>query len=520
MALNFGDILESVAMQRGEKPAVSADHGTLSWTEFDRRSNALARGLSTKGLNTHGKVGFLLFNGSEYLELLAACFKGRFIHVNLNYRYTASEIEYVLDNSDAEALVYDKRLAHIVDDLSDDIKKRLVLLSSGDEYEKLISCEKDAPLDIQRSSDDQIFIYTGGTTGMPKGVMWRHDDQAHVLLTGQLGESEKGYEVKDIIKRINEPKTYSTPLIASPLMHGLGLATALTTLCNGGHIVVTDNSGKFDADHHWKLVERHGIDSIAIVGDAFARPLLDALKKGDYDASTIKIIGSSGVMWSTSLKQELLTYLPQAVMFDSLASTEAQAIGNSVMTASGVAPTAKFKIGEHTRVFDEEGKAVEPGSGRSGLLARGGYLPLGYYKDEAKTAQTFRIFDGQRYSVPGDMCTVDADGTINLLGRGSQCINSGGEKIFPEEVEQALKEHPSTGDALVFGMPDPQWGQAVHAVVRPVENQPDGDETELRTYLRKNLAGYKIPKRIIFTRQDLRLANGKPDYAAAKALIT
>lgn len=518
MALNFGDILDAVAAHRRDAPAITSDTGTLNWQEFDARSNALARGLSAKGVKVQDKVGFLLFNSKQYLELLSACFKGRFIHVNLNYRYTASEIEYVLDNSDAAALIYDARLSPIVDGLSDRMRERLILLSDGDDYETLIASEDSTPLHIERSPDDQFFIYTGGTTGMPKGVMWRHDDQAHVLLTGQLGETKTGYNIEDIIARLDEPKTYLTPLIASPLMHGLGLATALTTLCNGGHIVVTDNAGKFDADHHWQLVEQHRIDSIAIVGDAFARPLLESLKHGNYDTSSIKVIGSSGVMWSTALKQELLEYLPQAVMFDSLASSEAMGIGNSVMTASGVAPTAKFKVSEHTRIFDENGKAVEPGSGQSGLLARGGYLPLGYYKDEAKTAETFRIFEGQRYSVPGDICTVDSDGTIILLGRGSQCINSGGEKIFPEEVEQALKEHPDIEDALVFGMADPQWGQAVHAAVRCMHDE--ADEAELKVYLRVNLAGYKIPKKIIFTQQDLRLANGKPNYANAKALFS
>lgn len=516
MALNFGDIVEAVARQRGDALAVSSEAGDLSWSEFDERSNALARALAEKGVRPGDKVAFLLFNSQAYLELLAACFKGRFVHANVNYRYTSGEVAYVVENSDAVALVYDARLQSVVDGLDDGLKQRLALIPTGEAYEAMIAAQDSAPLAITRSPQDQIFVYTGGTTGMPKGVIWTHNAQAHVLLAGTYGDRE--LNVDDIVAGLDQPKAYNCPLIASPLMHGLGLATALTTLCNGGHIVLTDNSGAFDAPLHWRLVEKHKADSIAIVGDAFAAPLLTALKAGDFDTSSVKVIGSSGVMWSTGLKRALLDHLPQATMFDSLASSEAMGIGNSVMRADGEVAVAKFTVGEHTKVFNEAGEEVARGTGETGMLARGGHLPEGYYKDAKKTAETFRIFGGNRYSVPGDMCSVDEDGTINLLGRGSQCINTGGEKVFPEEVETALKGHASVADALVFGLSDPKWGQAVSAVVCPADGCTI-EEGELRDFLRSALAGYKIPKKVVFHGAELRLANGKPDYKAAKALF-
>lgn len=516
MALNFGDVIEAVAKARGSQLAVSSDSGDISWAEFDRRSNALARALADKGARPGDKIAFLLFNSQTYLELLAACFKGRFVHANVNYRYTSGEVAYVVDNADAVVLVYDTRLQDVIDGLDDALKEQLALIPTGQAYEDLIAAQDSSALGIERSPADEIFVYTGGTTGMPKGVVWSHNAQAHVLLAGTYGERE--LTTADIAAGLEQPKAYNRPLIASPLMHGLGLATALTTLCNGGHIVVTDNSGAFDAPLHWRLVEQHKADSIAIVGDAFAAPLLKALEEGDFDTSSVKVIGSSGVIWSTELKRALLQHMPQATMFDSLASSEAMGIGNSVMRADGEVPVAKFKVGEHTKVFNEAGEEVARGTGESGMLARGGHLPEGYYKDEKKTAETFRMFGGKRYSVPGDMCSVDADGTINLLGRGSQCINTGGEKVFPEEVETALKGHQNVTDALVFGLPDPKWGQAVSAVVC-AEPGCTLEESDLRDYLRSELAGYKIPKRVVFHDQSLRLANGKPDYKTAKALM-
>lgn len=300
-------------------------------------------------------------------------------------------------------------------------------------------------------------------------------------------------------------------------MHGSGLLAAITSLCNGGQIIITDNAGSFDAARHWELVEKHRADAIGIVGDAFARPLLAAYDAGEYDASSVRLIGSSGVMWSAEVKQALVDRLPGAVMFDSLGSSEAMNLGSAVTTHGGGGSTSSFGIGEGCKIFDDDLNEIVPGSGKVGFLARPGALPLGYYKDEDKTARTFRTIHGVRYSIPGDMCTIEADGTVILLGRGSGCINSGGEKIFPEEIEEAIKRHSEVQDALVFGVDDAKWGQAVHAVVRR-DRAISLDEASLKTFLAERLARYKIPKRMRFTDRSLRLANGKADYKLAKVL--
>ncbi len=527
MALNFGDMLDSVTEHRGNSLAISSDLGDLSWAEFDARSNALARGLQDLGLKPGDKVCFMLFNGAAYLELLAACFKGRFVHANVNYRYLSKELEYVLDDADADALVYDEQLCDRVEGLSDACQLRLRLISTAADgnaldassLEDLIRANDTSSLDIERSPEDQLFIYTGGTTGKPKGVMWAHADIGGALLSPLFGKEDRSGTVEDIVAKLDEPKAYLRPLVASPLMHGTAFTAVLTTFANGGHVILTDNSGSFDAHKHWQLVEDHKADALGIVGDTFAKPLLAALEEKSYDTGSLKIIGSSGVMWSMATKQEMLKHVPGATLVDSLGSSEAMALGSSAMTADGEVKTAKFQINEKCRVFKEDGTEVKPGSGETGLLARGGLLPLGYYGDPDKSAETFREFGGQRYCVPGDICSVELDGSITLHGRGSACINSGGEKIFPEEVEEALKLHHNIADALVFGIPDPQWGSAVTAVVR-LSEKDEFDEQAVRMFLRAHLSPYKIPKKVLPTEEVIRMPNGKPDYVTAKKLVT
>lgn len=530
MALNFGDILDAIAPRRSDRIALSSDDGDRTWAEFDARTNALSRSLTKQGIAAGDKICFLLFNGAPYIELLAACFKGRFVHVNANFRYTATELQYILENSDSVALFYDRRLAEVVGALDPGLRKRLLLVEAGSrpdstaariegarDFEDFLGSHDTRPLGITRAPDDLLFIYTGGTTGMPKGVMWPHQSLALGLFGDIFSRVGGELQLADWMVQLDMPRAYLRPLIASPLMHGSGLLAAITTMCNGGHIVVTDNAGSFDAARHWELVEHHRTDAIGIVGDAFARPLLAAFDADRYDASSVRLIGSSGVMWSAEVKQALLDRIPGATLFDSLGSSEAMNLGSSV-TARGVErATSSFGIGDGCKIFDDDLNEVQPGSGKVGFLARPGALPLGYYKDAEKTERTFRTIHGTRYSVPGDMCMIEADGTITLLGRGSGCINSGGEKIFPEEVEEALKTHPAVEDALVFGVDDPKWGQAVHAVIRKSDGT-ESDEDILKTYLAGRLARYKLPKRIGFTDQSLRLANGKADYKLARAL--
>jgi acyl-CoA synthetase (AMP-forming)/AMP-acid ligase II len=306
-------------------------------------------------------------------------------------------------------------------------------------------------------------------------------------------------------------------LPAPPLMHGTGLLTAMGAMLGGGSVVTLEGE-TFDAEELLRTVEKHRPQTMAIVGDSFARPLLNALEAdpGKYDVSSLAMIVSSGVMWSLEVKKGLLAHMPGAMLNDGFSSSEALGMGASVMTKGGEVQTAKFVIGERCKVFDENDQPVEPGSGVAGMVAIMGPNPLGYYKDEAKTARTFRTIDGVRYSIPGDWVTVETDGSLTLLGRGNACINTAGEKVFPEEVEEALKRHPSIEDALVVGMPDEKWGQAVTGVVQLADGHAL-DEAGLRAHVRRSLAGYKTPKRIVVANCALRSANGKADYPAAKA---
>lgn len=523
MSFNYGDVLDRVARHRSDEIAISSDAGDLSWADFDARTNALARGLAARGVKPGDKICFLLYNGAPYIELLAACFKGRFVHVNANFRYLTSEIDYILDNSDSVALFYDARMAERVSAIQ---TKNVALIEVGSAqphvsgaalYEDLIAPYDTSPLEITRSDDDMLFIYTGGTTGSPKGVMWTHKDHGCGLFSQNYGVGSFGLTTDVVLAGLNAPKTYIRPLIAPPLMHAFGLVTAITTFLNGGQIVVTDNAGRFNAAHHWSLIEKHKVDGLSIIGDSFAKPLLAELERKSYDLSSLKIIGSSGVMWSTPVKKAMLSHVPQAIMFDSLASSEAIGLGSSVLTKEGESKTAAFKISDKSRVIDDDGNDIEPGSGKSGMLVGSGPMPRGYYKDPKKTAETFRVINGQRYTIAGDLCTVERDGTVTFLGRGSGCINSGGEKIFPEEVEEALKTHPDITDALVFGVSDPTWGKAVQAVVNA---KGEMDEADIRSYLKTQIAAYKVPKRVIVTLDSIRLANGKADYKAAKQIFS
>ncbi len=352
---------------------------------------------------------------------------------------------------------------------------------------------------------------------MPKGVMWPHHDLREVTLSS----ARKLGPVPETLEALREHTRKIGPggraLIAPPLMHGTGLLTAIGTHLAGGSLVTLAGE-TFDPVEMLDAIERHKPQSLTIVGDSFARPILNALNAnpGRWDVSSVAMVVSSGVMWSLEVKRGLLEHMPQAMLSDAFSSSEALGMGSSIMTKMGEVKTAKFMIGERCRVFDENDQPVEPGSGVRGLVALGPPNPIGYYKDDEKTARTFRVIDGVRYSIPGDWCIVEADGTLTLLGRGNACINTAGEKVFPEEVEEALKTHPSIEDALVVGLPDEKWGQAVTAVVELAPGQTL-DEAGLKAHVRKTLAGYKTPKRVFVASRSLRASNGKADYAAAKA---
>jgi fatty-acyl-CoA synthase len=526
MSWNLGDIFDAVGEAvRPDAPALCHADRVLSWADLERRSNNLARQLQARGARPDDKIALYMRNCPEYMETTVAAFKAQLVHVNVNFRYMESELQYIFDNSDARFVVFAGEFAETVGKLRDRLPKVAAYIQVDDgaplapfaeSYDELVAQGSGARLDITRSPDDLLFLYTGGTTGMPKGVMWRADDLWEALGRG-ANLTNGNFAPKDLAEhaaKIRADGAGARFIPACPLMHGTGLFTAIGALGTGGAIV-TLPSAHFDAHELWAAVERYRVASIAIVGDAFGKPMLQALNEalGRYDLSSLIMIISSGVMWTTEVKRGLLEHHERMVLVDSFGSSEAVGFGRSVTTARGETRTARFEIGERVKVFTEDGREVEPGSGEPGFVARGGPIPLGYYKDAEKTAQTFRTLNGQRWSIPGDWCTVEKDGTLNLLGRGSVCINTAGEKVYPEEVEEVMKTHPSVYDALVVGVPDEKWGQAVTGVVQV---RPDAafDEQELRQHVRSQLAGYKTPKRVLAVEKLFRAPNGKADYKA------
>ncbi len=522
MPWNYGDILDAVAEAvPADAPAFIHGGRTIAWPEASRRMNNLARALAARGAKPGDKIAFYLRNCPEYSEAVGACFRGRFAHVNINYRYKPDEVRYILDNSDAQTLIYASEFRDTVEQIRDSLPTIKTFIEGGEgtapfaeNYETLANEGTGEKLDIKRSPNDLLFIYTGGTTGMPKGVMWPHGELCRIWLARMertLGLAPKSIDELAKIGATLLPRS----LPAGPLMHGTGFVTAVTAMASGG-CVVTVNNHSLDPHAIWQAVEKNRVTGMAIVGDPFARPLLQALDEepGRYDLSSMLTMTSSGAMWSIEIKRGLLKHMPQLTLSDSFASTEAMGMGSSMMTKDGEVQTGAFELLENAIVIDENDRPIPPGTGKAGLVALGGPLPLGYYKDPEKTARTFRTIGNMRYSIPGDFARVDADGKIALLGRGSNCINTAGEKVYPEEVEEALKTHPAIEDALVLGVPDEKWGQAVTGIVT-LHNGSAFDETALREHVRAHLAGYKTPKRILIAEVPLRAPNGKADYKTA-----
>lgn len=532
--LNLATAWEAVADAVGEQTVLAADGRRTSWAEFDHRAACLAGTLRERGLDAGSKVALYCYNGAEYPEAQYAAFKLRCIPANVNYRYLGDELAYILDNSDAEALFFDHSLADRVDAVRDGFPelKALVQVGGVDTPSWAISYEEalaGPPMPrIDRSGGDLWFLYTGGTTGMPKAVMWSHDN----LLTNMaktfasLGEvlPRTASEVAAAATRISAGGSRIRQLCAAPLMHGTSGLSSLATLTHGGMLAMLQQ-GSFDPDELWTVVESEKITMISIVGDAFARPMLDSLNRAatadrPWDLSTLRLLLSSGVMFSAPVKAGLLSH-HDCMIVDVLGSSEGTGMGSQVTSReAGDAGTARFSLGEMARVFNDDGRDVVPGSGERGRLALGGPIPLGYYKDPEKTEETFPTIGGRRWSIPGDWAVVETDGSITLLGRGSACINTGGEKVYPEEVEEAIKEHPAVADCNVVGVPDERWGQAVAAVVEiNAADTTASDEEALKGHSRTLLAGYKVPKRILLVDRIHRGPNGKPDYRWAREVL-
>jgi fatty-acyl-CoA synthase len=526
---NLADVLEAVAQAHPGAPAQIHGGRRTDWGELDRRTAAVAAALVERGARRQDKVAQYLYNGPEYLESVVASFKAALVPVNTNYRYQDAELLYLWDNADVVAVVFHGSFAERIEGLRARLPAVHTWLWVDDgsgprpdwalDYETIARSGARAALPWLRSGDDLLLLYTGGTTGIPKGVMWRQDDLLQIHNRARLPAP---YDLSRGIDAVREQKAAEGPgrvvLPASPLMHGTGLLTGLMTLVSGGS-VVTLTSRRFDAVEMLDAIHRHRVEGTAIVGDAFARPLVEALdaNPGRWDISSLLGIVSSGVMWSEEVKRGLLRHHPAVILRDALGSSESIGMANSESTGQAAERTAKFKLGDFSAVLDDAGKPVVPGSGSIGRIAVRGQLPVGYYKDEEKTARTFPVYDGVRWSIAGDYATVEADGSIALLGRGSVCINTGGEKVFPEEVEEALKAHPEVRDALCVGVPDRRFGEAITALVEPMEASSPRD-VELIAWVKERLAHYKAPKRVLFVDSVGRSPSGKADYKAAKEL--
>ncbi len=529
---NYAEILEAVAATSPDDLAQICGERRNTWAQFNDRSNALASFLLASGLGEQAKVAAYLTNGPEYLETYFAAFKAGMVPVNTNFRYGPDEIRYLFDNADAEAVVFHATYTSLIEKVRGDLPGVKAWIMVNDEhsstppawataYEDALGEPAHATANTRApwgvSGDHMLFLYTGGTTGMPKGVMWRQDDVFNVL-----GKGGHGLYLVPGIETLDDLRTRTIPmkpvmLPACPLMHGTGQFSALITLAMGG-TVVTNPNRSFDPANLWDLVEHEHVNSLVIVGDAFAKPLLAALHANPnrWDLTDLKMMSSSGVMWSQETKDGLLEHLPTAVLVDSYGSSEAVGLGASASSKGNSAATAKFQLGATVHVFTEDvpPRRIEPGSTETGFVAISGFVPVGYYKDPEKSAKTFRTIDGVRYSVPGDFAMVNADGTLHLLGRGSVCINTGGEKVFPEEVEEVLKLHDHVADAVCVGIPDDRFGEVICAVIeQSTQAKADGfDKTGVISTVSDRLAKYKTPRHVVLVESIGRSPAGKVDY--------
>jgi len=530
MEMHFATIWETISDHIPNDPALICDDNVKTWKEYEERAAKLAFFLNEKSIGNDSKIGLYLHNSNEYLEAQFATFKVEGVPINVNYRYVEEELIYLLDNSDSEVVFYQSAYAERIKKIADKLPKIKAYIQVGGEnsldindcylYEEIIS--ENPPLERKTRSEDNIYmLYTGGTTGMPKGVMYKQGGFMNSLLKTALAMGfdvpESHLDIPSTVSELSSKNMLSKTIVACPLMHGTGMwLGALVPFFSGGSCVTIPQLG-FDPELLLKKVQEQKINNIVIVGDAFARPILDSLNKAKdegnpYDLSSLRSIISSGVMWSAEVKEGLLEHA-DITLIDAMGSSEG-GMGSAVSSRENPVKTAKFSINPGVIVVSDDGEEVEPGSKTMGKLGTSGLVPEGYYKDPKKSAETFKEYKGIRYSFPGDYATVDADGTIKLLGRGSNCINTAGEKVYPEEVEEALKRHSNVYDSLVVGVEDKKFGQKVVAVVS--SNLSSLEAAELINFTREHLSGYKLPKEIIFVDEVQRAPNGKANYKWAK----
>ena len=530
VALNIADLAEHAIDAVPDRVALICGDEQLTYAQLEAQANRLAHYLIDQGVQKDDKVGLYCRNRIEIVIAMLGIVKAGAILVNVNYRYVEGELRYLFENSDMVALVHERQYADrvanvlpdtpnvktvlVVEDGSGDADSLAYQRYGGVEFYSAIaqgSPERDFG---ERSADSIYLLYTGGTTGFPKGVMWRHEDIYRVLFGGT--DFATGEFVKDEYD-LAKGAAANPPMIRypiPPMIHGATQSATWMSIFSGQTTVLAP---EFNAEEVWRAIHDHKVSLLFFTGDAMARPLLDALnKENDYDLSSLFLLASTAALFSPSIKEKLLELLPNRIITDSIGSSETGFGGTSIV-AAGQAQTAgpRVTIDHRTVVLDDDGNEVKPGSGVRGIIAKKGNIPVGYYKDEKKTAETFKTINGVRYAIPGDYAQVEADGTVTMLGRGSVSINSGGEKIYPEEVEAALKGHPDVFDALVVGVPDPRYGQHVAAVVQPRPGLRPA-LAELDSFVRAEIAGYKVPRSLWFVDEVKRSPAGKPDYRWAK----
>ncbi|MFI5797728.1 acyl-CoA synthetase [Streptomyces sp. NPDC051677] len=530
MEYNLADLFESVVDVAADREAlVYVDHpGTgaerrLTYAELDAAANRIGHHLLDSGLRPGEHLGLHLYNGVEYLQTVLGCLKARIVPVNVNYRYVEEELVYLYRDADLVALVFD---AEFTDRVAAALPQTPALqhlvrvgpagdgITSFAEAEASGSAERDFPA---RSGDDQFIIYTGGTTGLPKGVMWRQED---LFFSGLGGGSPTGEPVKkpeEIAERVAAGGTGITFFPTPPLMHGTSTLTSFIGFNFGQRVVI---HRKFVPEEVLRTIEKEKVTSISLVGDAMLRPLIDALEgplRGT-DCSSVFSVSSSGAIMSDTVRRQFRALMPNAMLLNNFGSSESGFNGTATED-SGPERGFRVRVNSRTQVVDPA--TYEPvAPGEVGRVAQHGHVPLGYYNDPVKTAETFFEKDGERWVLLGDMATVDEDGVVVVLGRGSQCINTGGEKVYPEEVEQALKSHPDVYDALVAGVPDPTWGNHVAAVVQVRAGAPLPSLEDIQSHCRTRLAGYKVPRQLVLTESIRRSPSGKADYRWAREVAT
>ncbi len=532
MECNLADLFEAAVDAYPERQYLVADGKRRTYAEMEARANQLAHHLASQGIGPGDHVGIYSYNSVEWVETAWAVFKLRAVWININYRYVKEELRYLLTNADLKALVHQREFSPLVADLLPDLPAltHVIVVDDGSDVPNPTdeALDYEAALDGQsaerdfgpRSGDDIYILYTGGTTGMPKGVVWRHQDVFYALGGGTDPITNTRIEDPSLMvqKGANGPIVH---LPIAPLMHGATQWSVMGQSFVGSKIVLM---AKFDPHQVWDLVEAEGVNTIMITGDAMGKPLIESLDDvgTSHDLSTLFAVVSSAALFSAPVKDQFFARFPNLMISDAIGSSEGGNNGMTVVTPGNTAmksgPTVHL-LGQ-TVVFDEDLNPVEPGSGVIGKIARSGDIPQGYYNDPKKTAEVFQTVRGTRYVMPGDFATVEADGSITLLGRGSIVINSGGEKIFPEEVESAVRSHPDVMDAIVCGAPDERWGQTVAAIIQPRIGHHAPSLESIQQHCRDSIAGYKLPRRLHVVELIERSPSGKPDYTWATAIVT